>query len=226
MPDFIDGGNVGYLTADQFNRFGWAVNDAVKHVPFWRVAGYIRSGEPDGVTHRSNDRPLGVPPTWIAAEEVSRLLTELNQWGELEDAANDEYGAWLAEELIREVETAKAKWPIEDRPHRVRYIRCSKCEQLSLTWYPPKGVDEAAMIRCRDRECRAVMDDAKFSFWCGVIEHENEVRKEREREQRRARRLGNRGAGGGAGEQVGADDLPVGGGWEGGVVSSGPDAVA
>lgn len=210
MPEYIEDGNVGYLTATQFDRFQWAVNDAVKHVSFWRVAGYVRSGDPDELSHRSNDRPLGVPPTWIAAEEVSRLLAELNQWPELEDAANDEYGAWLAEELTREVETAKAKWPLEDRPHRVKYIRCQACGQLSLTWHPPRGAEDTAIIRCREKSCRAVMDDTKFAFWCGVIEHENKLREEREKERKRARRLGNGKPGGGSVQSNEEDGVSVG----------------
>lgn len=225
MPDYIDGGNVGYLTAEQFGRFEWAVHDSMRLVPWLRIAGYIRGGDADELRHRSNEMPLGLPPTWIAAEEITRLLNELNQWPELENAANDEYGAWVAEELTREVETAKAKWPFEDRPHRVNYLRCQACDRMSLTWHPPRGKNDMAIVRCRDHSCRAVMDERMFEFAAKLIEHEKAMEKAA-KEKNRAGRLGDGGSGGGAGEPVAGDDLPVGGGWEGGDVAPGEGAVA
>lgn len=199
---------IGYLTYEQFDRFRWAVDDAAKLVPWLRVAGYVVSGEVDVRIQSSSGRPLGLPPTWLAAEEISQLLSELNQWPELEDAAK--YGAEIAWQFTREVETAKARWPFEDRARPVRHMRCQACDQLTLRYNPPEKAGEQIILRCRDRACGAVMDEAMFGFATKIILHENEMAEKRRREAERARRLGNNRRGRGNGQQVEADGVPVG----------------
>lgn len=196
MPDFIEGGNVGYMTTHQFDRFRNAVNETRNLVPWLRVAGYIRSGtDPDELRHRSSDHPLGLPPTWLAAEEISRLLQELNQYGELEDAANDEHGAWIGWELTREVETAGHKWPYQDKPHKVKFVRCDSCRMMTLNMMPPKN--GRVILKCS--ECRAVMSEADFAQTSYLLEMEEHER-----------RLGDRRAGRGKSAKVEEDDLAVG----------------
>lgn len=198
MPDQNDG-YVGYLTADMFSRFEWAVHNSRRLVPWLRVAGYIRGGDTDELKHRSTDRPLGLPPTWIAAEEITRLLGEINRWAELEDVANDMQGQFFAELLTREVETAGARWPFEDKPHRVKYMRCQACDQMTLRYLPPRDAGDTVLVKCSDRACGAVMDEHMFKLATALIESENELR-----------RLGDRKSGRGVGGEVEADDLPVG----------------
>lgn len=132
-----DAGGVGYLTWDEFDRLTKAWVTAIKHLPWWWVAGQIRSGDVDEMHHRSTEPSLPIPATWLAAHEITRLMQELNQWRELEDAAHDDFGAELAKLLIKEVETAAAKWPISDRSHRVQHFRCQACQQLTLKYLPP-----------------------------------------------------------------------------------------
>lgn len=132
-----DAGGVGYLTWDEFDRLTKAWVTAIKHLPWWWVAGQIRSGDVDEMHHRSTEPSLPIPATWLAAHEITRLMQELNQWRELEDAAHDDFGAELARLLTKEVETAAAKWPISDRSHKVQHFRCQACQQLTLKYLPP-----------------------------------------------------------------------------------------
>jgi len=193
--------SVGYLTWEQFERLRYAVNDSRALVPWLRIAGYIRGGDTDELRHRSSDRPLGLPPTWLAAEEITRLLNELNQYHELEDAANDEYGAWVAQELTREVGTAAHKWPLEDRPHNIRHLRCVACAMLTLRYQPPRTGGETVTVSCRS--CNHRMDEQGFAAAVALVEAEaNE------------RRLGDRRGSRRKDAAVEADDLPVGIGWE------------
>lgn len=134
-----DAGGIGYLTWDQWDRLQRAWVTAHKHLPWWWVAGHIRSGDADELRRRSAELPLGLPATWLAAWEITRLMQELNRWPELEDAANDTDGAELALLLIREVQTAAAKWPIADKPHQVRYMRCQACDLATLRYLPPNA---------------------------------------------------------------------------------------
>ena len=215
MPEYIEGGNVGYLDTQAFSRFQWAVHDASKLVAWLRVAGYIRAGDPDEVRHRSTDRPLGLPPTWIAAEEISRLLGELNGWPDLEDAANDQFGAYLATELTKEVETSSARWPFEDRPHKVQYLRCQACDRMSLRYVPPRTEGGEIVVQCREKDCRAILPERMFERVVVMAKAEHERRE-------RVGRVGNRREGSGNAGPFGADNSQVGVIGEGGDFA--PDA--
>lgn len=194
--------NIGYYTYDQFNRLRNAVNDARTLIPWLRVAGYIRTGTDDIRVHSSRDGHIGLPPTWIAAEEITRLLQELNQWPELEDAVNDEYGAWVAWEFTREAETAQAKWPHTDRPHRIHVMRCTACNGLTLRYHPPRHDGDRVIVRCKDRSCGAVMDEDMFTRAAVIIESENQEREQKRLAANRRRR--------GSDRPITENDLPVG----------------
>jgi len=146
-------GGVGYLTWDEFDRLTRAWVTAIKHLPWWWVAGQIRGGDADEMRHRSTEPSLPIPATWLAAHEITRLMQELNQWPELEDAAHDDYGADIAKLLTREVQTAAAKWPLSDRSHKVQHFRCQACQQLTLRYLPPtdKAPKDARMVDVRSR---------------------------------------------------------------------------
>ena len=206
---------VGYLTWVEFERFRWAINDAPRLVWWLRVAGYIRGGDADELKHRTTDHPLGVPPTWLAAEEITRLMHELNTFPEIEDAANDEYGAWVAQQFTREVRTANAKWPFEDRPHNVQHLRCATCGYMSLKYNPPGSPGADVTVKCKETRCGAVMDEKTFRAAVVLIEAENN-----------ARRLGDRKGSREVGEPVESDGVRLGGGGEGRYHPAPENAVA
>jgi ribosomal protein S27E len=163
-------GDVGYLSEEQFNRFGWAMHHSRDLVSWLRVAGYIKSADADVTVATTRDGHIGLPPTWLAADAISRLLYELNGFRELEDAANDIHGADLATVFTREVETARARWPYEDRPHYVKYIRCQECEHLSLKYHPPRFDGDRIVVKCI--LCAHVVAEDEFSIMTKIQEAE------------------------------------------------------
>lgn len=191
-------GGVGYLTFDEWDRLLRAWTTAVKLLPWWWVAGHIRGGDLDELRVRSSETPIGLPATYLAADEITSLMHQLNRWPELEDAANDTLGHYLASQLTSCVETAAAKWPISDRNHRVKYFRCQACEQQSLKYYPPNvgkrlnapmvdvkfrigssmvGAELMdVVVRCSNKECNAVMDHAMFERAAVMVAYEQELR--------------------------------------------------
>lgn len=205
-----DGENVGYMTYDEFARFRRSVHYSLKLVPWLRVAGYIKAGEPDEIRGNSVEPPLGIPPTWLAAEEITQLSHELNRWADLEDVAADDGGFELALVFTREVETAAAKWPFEDRAHRVQFVRCPSCQMVGLRYEPPTFAGESIAVKCR--ECRHYVSEEEFARLTALIAAEFAEAKERTRE----RRLGNRRAGHDNDRKNAADDLQVGSLGEGG----------
>lgn len=184
MTDVYDpaAGSVGYLTFDEFDRFRRADDNARRYVPWLRVAGYLRAGtDPDEFRSRSvmSHPPLGLPATWLAAEEITRLSYEINCWPTHEAVARDIDGSELALLFTREVETAVAKWPIADRPRSVKFFRCTSCNQATLRYYPPTLADEVvrdSAVKCTDKSCRAVIDEAMFARMALLIEQEWELR--------------------------------------------------
>lgn len=156
----IENENVGYLTWDEWHRFRIAVNKSLIVVPWFRVAGYIKGGSEE-IRPPSSNHPLGVPPTWLAAEEITRLSHELRHWTNLEDIANDDFGQDIARQFTREVETAIARWPIEDNPHNVRHVRCQECAGETIRYRPPQFDGDNVHIACT--ECRAELTEDKFT---------------------------------------------------------------
>ncbi|WP_323986219.1 hypothetical protein [Microbacterium plantarum] len=152
--------NVGYLTWAEWDRFNAAVHRSLIIVPWLHAAGYIK-GEVNEIRSPSSDHPLGLPPTWLAAEEIRRLSGELRYWANLEDVANDVDGADTARLFTREVETASARWPIEDRPHHVQHVRCQQCAGETIRYDPPRYDADEVKIACT--ECGRTYDDDEFT---------------------------------------------------------------
>lgn len=158
--------NVGYLTWDEFDRFRTAVHQSLTVVAWFRVAGYIK-GQQEEVRATSSNYPLGLPPTWIAAEDITRLSQELRFWTDLEDAAADDYGCVVAMQFTRAVETALAKWPIEDKPHKVRHIRCQVCAGETIKYEPPRNMWHPVRIICT--ECGHELTEDEFKILMELV---------------------------------------------------------
>lgn len=240
-PDYDPAkGSVGYLTWDEYDRLTRAFTDALKHVSWWRIAGHIRIGDPDEHRTRSQEPTIPIPATWLAAEEISRLMGELNRWPNLEDAVNTLDGQFFATLLIREVETAMHKWPMSDKPHKVRYVRCRACQQQTLKYFPPnlRAPRDAVMtvaavkvrgrkkpvpieladvtVRCTNKECGAVEDPAMFARDALLIRLEAE----------RAKTMADRRRGSGDNRPDSEGDLSVGEGGSDRVETTGRSLVA
>lgn len=163
--------NVGYLTWGEFDRFRRAVHKSLQIVPWLRVVGYIK-GEASEIRSPSSNHPLGVPPTWLSAEEITRLSAELRFWPDLEDAANDSYGKEIARLFTREVETAFARWPIEDKPRKVQHIRCQTCSAETIRYAPPEFAADVVHIACT--ECKREYTQQEFIDMVDLLKAEME----------------------------------------------------
>lgn len=178
--------HVGYLTWEEFVRFGRAVHNSQKVVPWFRVAGYIK-GAQEEVRAPSSNHPLGIPPTWLAAEEITRLSRELRYWANLEDVANDDIGAMTARDFTREVETAMARWPIEDKPHRVEHVRCQVCVGETIRWSPPQFDGDRTRIVCT--ECGHRVTDDELEVMMAIRRTEMEKIKKEQKKAGKTKRV-------------------------------------
>lgn len=230
--------SVGYLTGAEFDSFTRAIGNARTHIAWWRIAGHLKGGDSDELRVRSSDPLIPLPATWLAAEEISNLLQEINHLPTLEDVALQMHEFALL--ITREVETAMHKWPMSDRPHKVKFLRCRACQLVTLKYHPPKSTTPShrdamtvpvydrnapegfravtdiidVMVKCTN--CGAVEDSKNFSIDAALIHEENEIAKRRVGKGKRSTAESEPG-------QV--DGVQVGGGGEGEDDASGADSV-
>lgn len=169
MNDHPEDG-VGYLTRTEWERLERAITEAPVYARWLRVAGHLKTGDPDELRVRNQGPSIPLPSTWLAADEIDRLWGELNKWPTLEQAVNTLDGQFFALMFTREVETATAKWPIEDKPHRVQYLRCRGCQNIALKYFPPEGAGKDITVMCT--ACYRHEDPVMFSRDAMLIEQE------------------------------------------------------
>jgi len=165
---------VGYMSKEEFEQLKWAIDYAPKITPWLRVAGYIKSADADIRVQISRSGHVNLPPTWLAAETITGLLKELSEY-ELEDTVNDDQLVEVCRQLIREVKTAHSRWPMEDHPHQVKFMRCLACELETLKYYPPKFVGDEIVVKCANPACLAVLDSKMFGFATLLIKQQRKA---------------------------------------------------
>lgn len=176
---------VGYLDMRDYKRAQWAYDQshpASTFMKWLKVAGYVSFDAEDVRVQSSGGGHINIPATKLAWEEITRLSGELNKWPGVDEAACDQFGAFLLTELGREVSTAAARWPMEDRPHKIEAMRCGGCGMLTLTYRPPRWEGDQIRVDCN---CGYVLEDDGFAWAVTMIEKEEHER-----------RLGERGRGG------------------------------
>lgn len=167
--------DIGYLTMQQWNRARWAYDYSMRFLPWLREAGYVRFEVEDIRVDSSGSAGIGIPPTKLAYMEISRLMNELNTYDDMESLAIDAEGHKLIVEFGKEMATAVSRWPMEERSHRVKAMRCEGCGELSMMYRPPRWEGDEIRVDCI---CGYVMDEDKFAWAATQIEKEERERQE------------------------------------------------
>lgn len=169
MSDHPEGG-VGYLEMREYNRFVWAWENAGKIASYLYGAGHLNSsGETDIRVDSSTAPSTPLDATWLAADEITGHLHALNVFPDSEAAANDKIGQYHAIELGRLVSIADRRWPMEDKPHRIRHMRCGGCEELTLMYRPPRFPLDGIKVDCF---CGYELNEEEYGWAVRVVEAE------------------------------------------------------
>lgn len=168
---FKEHDGVGYLTQGEWERLQWVLNDVAEFTTWLDTAGYIRSADEDVRVQSSRGGHVNLPPTWLASDAIQRMVLEINPYS-LEYCANHSQLSGVLKALIYEVEQAKKRWPLKDRPHRVSYMRCQVCQQETLRYLPPRFAGDDIIVKCTSRDCGAVLDERMYGLAVAVIEQE------------------------------------------------------
>lgn len=177
---------VGYLDMREYRKAQWAYEHSHPASPFMRwlkIAGYVSFNAEDVRVQTSSSGHINIPATKLAWEEITRLSNELNQWRDVDEAACDQFGAFLLVELGREVSTAAARWPMEEKPHKIEVMRCGGCEMLTLMYRPPRWEGDNIRVDCG---CGYVLEDDGFAWAVTMIEKEEHERQLGERKRRKS----------------------------------------
>lgn len=177
---------VGYLEIRYYKRARWAWEQSHPAHPFMRwlkIAGYVSFAPEDVRVQSSGGGHIGIPATKLAYDEILRLSGELNKWAGVDEAARDQFGAFLLTMLGEEVSTAAHRWPMEDKPHKVEAMRCGGCGMLTLTYRPPRWEGDQIRVDC---PCGYVLEDDGFAWAVEMIEKEEHERRSAEKRRKTA----------------------------------------
>lgn len=167
----IDG--VGFLTQQDHNRFMWAWDKAPSIIRWLMSADArgVNTASADDVRVDSSNAPtINLSPAWLLGDELNSLMTEIERHpAGLDQIANDPHGAKLARTFGRKVSGADHAYPQEEKPHFVRHMTCGGCEQLTLTFRPPRWAGDAIKVDCW---CGYELTQAQFALAALIIERD------------------------------------------------------
>lgn len=174
-PQSIDGVRSGALVQPSYPA-SWQEADNL-----WRhLAGIIVASAMD----RGEDDPAF--PYWTApgvgfsfsasldrvAEAVRWAVAELSV--KHTDVVSRTGGAEAAVGFYRAVQTALARFPLEEKSRPVKYIKCRNCQQKTLRWLPPLEYMDAIVIQCQNLTCGEYYDPAMAEWDMRVLRQEIE----------------------------------------------------
>lgn len=130
------------------------------------MIGTLRGVEVPGVAswwRGHNGEPLGV-------RSVDSLC-ELSAWvdSQLEWFAGRAEVGPFRRDLSRVLATARARWPQRERQRHLPQVKCERCGQTSLWYYPPSGPGLSPEIVCENLACGLQLSDSKWSARVSAI---------------------------------------------------------
>lgn len=132
---------------------------------------------------------LPIPNTWQVADDLLMLLghptpgfpSDANEW-EVEAIAERYVDALDPDMWVATVEGASAaarfnatmysaliQHPMEDYEHRVRNVRCWKCQHRSLLWKPPLMFEGPIRVTCTNPACGFELGPQDYG-WMSALE--------------------------------------------------------
>ncbi len=130
------------------------------------MIGTLRGVEVPGVAgwwRGHNGEPLGVRSVDPLCELSAWVDSQLDWF-----AGRAEVGPFRRD-LSRVLATARARWPQRERQRHLPGVKCERCGQTSLWYYPPSGPDLPQEIVCENLTCGLQLSDSKWSARVSAI---------------------------------------------------------
>lgn len=89
----------------------------------------------------------------------------------LEWAAGQEWAGEMARELRRDISTGRTRWPMPEdvEPARTVDAACPRCDQISLTYTPPREAATPFVVACSNPECARVFSEDEWDRFKALI---------------------------------------------------------
>jgi len=110
----------------------------------------------------------------LTVEEAVEAMRDLVSWVEADPSVTSRVGG--AEEAIRfyrETQRQLARFPLEEKPKRVRYLRCRECRAFAVIDHPPLHYVGVRILECE--ACGETFDPAIKEFELGLLRREIEA---------------------------------------------------
>lgn len=135
------------------------------------ISGITRAAQLDnGGVGGSSEGYVPIPATRLSVDEVESFLRCKGDQA-LEVWVSQYFSAMDAVHFARAAQAAYNAHPIEEKPHRVKRVRCAKCGQLSLMWTPPRYSHDPVTVTCQNKECDGLtLDQRSFELASDVPE--------------------------------------------------------
>lgn len=145
----------------------WGCWERVEHaLTAWPAFAVIIASIDRAVVHDnggiggSSEGYVPIPGTRLAVDECESYLRTLTGPADAWVARWD--GAVDAVRFARAAESAFRTHAIEEKPHRIKRTRCTKCNQLTLIWNPPQYAHDLVRVTCQNKECLLELDQRSF----------------------------------------------------------------
>lgn len=93
-----------------------------------------------------------IPGTALSVEECLSYLAG-EAWSDARAWVSAEVGARNAVLFTRAAQVAYRSHPIEEKPRKLRRVRCPACRSLSFVRSPPEGADMPVVVKCQNAGC-------------------------------------------------------------------------
>lgn len=87
--------------------------------------------------------------------------------------AGQGWASTLLQELRSEVSRLRARfpWPADvERARQVPGVRCPRCDQVSLTYSPPRWAGNQFRVSCENPDCGRMFSEAEWTRLVGLLE--------------------------------------------------------
>lgn len=155
------------LTSDTFGRGDPAESSVLPSE--WEYADEIQStlaSWAQVVTEEHPNRPMRGPNAAPWHGDVVAWITPHLEW-----AAGQEWAGEMARELRRDISTGRVRWPMPEdvEPPRSAGVACPRCDELSLTYTPPRAYRQPFIVACSNPECARVFSEDEWERFKALI---------------------------------------------------------
>lgn len=150
----------GFLCASHFDRVEHALMRWSEFLSGARWLGLSKAVQRDNAGVRTTaEGHVNITGIALAVDECGRFLR--SNPGTAQAWVHSEDGARAAIQFAAAAERAYRSHEIQERPHRIKRVRCPECQQ-QMIWHPPAWFEGHVAVKCTNEECRHVLDQDEY----------------------------------------------------------------